>query len=157
MNQAGAYTQPLVRKSFVDAPVVSLSNGTATTTARLRATAITSGAANRTENAVLVTAHNYSGTILTFRLEETSSEVYTASRTQLGSTFILQPGGETSQTIYPSLPYLELKGIAGNGDVRIQLDSRIEWQRLAFAKDDYTYPTALLTLPSNVPSWSELI
>lgn len=117
---------------------------------------INDSGANRAEHAVLICARNHSGTEVAFQINQVASTSPTATRTQLGSMFDVVSRGDTTQVVYPTQPYLELKGIFGNGIVRLQIESRLMYSRMAFAKTDYVFPLTLLTLPAGLPSFDSL-
>ena len=153
------YNSPQTRTTFVSVPIITVGGSI---TAKLRANGVVSGAAaiigNRPEHATLVTMVSQSGSYAAIQFRQSASSV-TGTGVGFGSQLAVVGGGTTTATIYPSLPYVEVVSISGGtsgvGEVRLQLDSRIEWEQMAFAKTDNGVPPSLWKA-TNVPAESTL-
>lgn len=153
-DTAGEYPQPLSRTGFVNCPIVT--DGTASTTARLRAVNMSvTGTANWNENMVKFFIENTGASACTVQVVNTSDRTSSGIRANVGSAISLAAGGHQTSVLYPTQQYLEVTGTSGNSTVRIQLESRLRWQELGFAKDDPYYPTALWK-PINEPTFAQL-
>ena len=150
LNNSGDYTSPLVRKTFVSIPIVT--NGTQSVTGRFRAQNLTGGTFSGDK--VFATLHNTGNASITVEFQETDDR-RTGVRTTVGTPVTLVPGAQDTQTLQLTKEFLEVKGTSGESYLRLQLESRIRWDDLGFAKDDPFYPTKLWK--ANVPSYSSLI
>lgn len=139
---SGEYTGPLVRKTVVLCPMVSTY-----VTARLE----------RDEPLVapsgaycFVTAENHGDTPFTLQLQQTDNHV-SGPRFNLGNAVALVPGGAVPFAVTPTLKYLEVKSASGNGELRLQLETRQKWNILGFPRGivaDPVYPEAVLASAS---------
>ncbi len=137
----GEYPQPLVRKTFVQAPVVS-----GYVAARLQSQdwflPTISGGANN----MLVTYENVGNTYFTVLLRETTDRSISGVRTTLpGTEQMLCPGGQVTLSATNKARYLEVycSGTT-TGQLRMQIDSQRQWVEMAFDKTETTfYPTSL--------------
>jgi len=152
LSEAGEIAQPLQRTMFLHVPIVS--SGTATVTARLRAQGLVTSVANYKDNAVMAQIENVSSGSITVQWQEADSRNVNSGRSNVGSALGIVPKGRQTVVLYPTKQYLELKGVTGTGFVRVQLDSKIQWQIQAFNKDDTLYPPALWT--QTVPNLDSL-
>jgi hypothetical protein len=150
----GEYTQPLVRKHFVQCPVIS-----GYVTARLQAEDSfppTISGAGTVATSMFVTFENVGGTAFSVILNETSDRSIAGARTPISGyinpgygpmkALTLVPGGSSQGAFSSLLPYLEVKCTgSGPGSLRMQLESQRQWRELGFDRvDDATfYPTVL--------------
>ena len=145
-------TNPQTRSSYQHVPVITTGGSI---TAKLRANGVVSGApGNRAEHACLVTVTHQSGAYCAIQLRQSSTNVVGAG-TNSGGQLGVVPGGAMTTVIYPNKPFIEIASVSGSGAVRLQLDSRIEWERMAFAKTDVGVPPSLWKA-ENVPTESSL-
>lgn len=150
----GEYTQPLVRKHFVNCPMVS-----GYVTARLQAEdwyPPTISGAGTVSTSMSVTFENVGGTAFSVLLQETDDRSISGTRSPISGyinpgygpmhALSLVPGGATTQNFNSLLPYLEVKCTAGGpSNLRMQLESQRQWRELGFDRvDDATfYPFSL--------------
>lgn len=152
----GEYTQPLVRKHFVNCPAIS-----GYVTARLHAEdwfPPTISGYGTVATSSFVTFENVGGTAFSVLLQETSDRSISGARTPVSgyepeiggigpmTAISLVPGGAVQRTLSHLHPYLEVKCTAGGpGSLRMQLESQRQWRQLGFDRvDDATfYPTSL--------------
>src|SRR5574343_155982 len=138
MNYSGEYIQPARRRTAVLAPAVS-----GYTTVRLKPQGGLVDVASVEEQRVDVLIENTGSASLTLQFQETSDRHPGISRTNVGSSLTIVPGGHKSATIYPRKAFLEIKTTSGNGSFRAQLDSLIRFDTLSFDRSDTLYPSAL--------------
>lgn len=100
-----------------------------------------SGTINYTTGAVVVTLGSTSTAA-----SNTVQFDYTTNSAQT-----IKPGGRVRFTVYPQKRYLEVKSTSGTGFIRIELDSLIRWDKMAFAKTDTNYPQEILQ-PETLPA-----
>ncbi len=150
--KSGQYPQPLVRPAFIEAPVVP---GYATV--RLFADLQFSGTGTSpvlADNLVLATVENTGDMTAAVQLREVGD--YSSGlpyRSNITNVLTLVPGGRTTTTFTPQQQYVELWGVSGTSDIRMQLNTQVPWTLMAFAKSDTTYPPQLWQPPSyNPPS-----
>jgi len=139
----GEYTQPLVRKTFVQVPVVS-----GYVAARLQAQDWVQPAISGTPpTALAVTYENVGNTWFSVVLQSTDDRSISGVRTQItGTSLSLCPGGMAIGSGYTKQRYLEVLCTGTTtGNLRMQLESQRQWTKLGFDKvDDATfYPTSL--------------
>jgi len=172
--KSGEYPQPLDCPAFVQQPVVP---GYATV--RLRAGLQMSGTGTSpvlADNLVLATIENvgsvsvtcqfrqvgdYSSGIPAYNASSTDGIIVTPGggtigqttpyRSNLSSSLTIVPGGRKTTTFTPTQQYVELWGISGNSQIRLQLETQLPWTELSFAKNDPTYPPALWQPPTYTP------
>ena len=150
--EPGLYTQPLIRKHFVQCPMIS-----GYTTARLQAEdwmlpPVISGAGTTysgtlTANNMLLTYENTGGTTFSVILQQTADRSISGVRTPVTNSLTLVPGGTMQQQAANVLQaYLEVwcNG-SGPGNLRLQIESQRQWRELGFDKvaDATFYPTSL--------------
>ena len=81
----------------------------------------------------------------------TRCTLYREDGTNLGSYIYVSGGGTLKVAFSVTTPYLEIFTDGGGpGAVRIQLDSLIQWEQLAFARADSKYPASLYA-----PKWAD--
>lgn len=150
-QQEDGYAQPLLRTTLAQAPAISDTvNGTRNVTVRLRATNLLESSGSQ-ERAVFVVAENLGDSIVTIQLQETATDDPSqpaSGRTDVGNAMQLVPLGRSTQQVFLSKEYLEMKTTSGNSkQIRLQLESRLRFSRLGFNikgfEDDPTYPTSL--------------
>jgi len=128
----GEYTQPLVRKTFVQVPVVS-----GYVAARLQAQdwyqPVTSGSP---ATALAVTYENVGNTYFSVVLRSTNDRSISGIRTTLnGSAKTMCPGGVGIGTADTAQRYLEVFCTGTTtGQLRMQLESQRQWTELGFDK-----------------------
>jgi len=160
---AGEYGQPNPRVTVVNCPVV---DGYAT--ARLvvnesNPSGYTFGGSGTgpyayEDNATLVTAINTGKSAVSFQLKETTDYGVSGARTGLGSVYTINPEGRVNYTVTPAKKYLEVYGVSGtlDGQLRLQLQSKLTWGSIGFAKSDTFYPTKLWQV-TNVTSFGSIL
>jgi phage tail sheath protein FI len=142
----GEYTQPLVRKTLVQVPVIS-----GYVTSRLQAQDHFQPVISGTNTNMLVTLENTGVNATTVSLRETSDRSISGTRYTIMNAVTLVPGGQSTQLVNKGyLPYVELYCTGSdttNGqtqsNIRMQIDSRRQWTEMGFAKDDPFYPPQL--------------
>jgi hypothetical protein len=138
----GEYTQPLVRKTLVQVPVVS-----GYVAARLQAQdwvlPVTSGPGTY----FMATYENVGNTWFAVLLQECDDRSISGVRLPIGaSAASLCPGGQTVVTGYTSHHFLEVWCTGTTtGNLRMQFESQRQYTEMGFDKvDDATfYPTSL--------------
>ncbi len=142
---------PQTRPSFHQIPVITTAGSI---TGKFRANGVVSGApGSRMEHATLVTVLHQSGSFCNIQLRQSASNI-TGTGTNLGGQLAVVPGGAVTATVYPNLPFVEVVSVSGAGVVRMQLDSRIEWERMSFSKTDAGVPAALWKAQNVTPESS---
>ena len=148
-NYPGEYAQSLVRKTIVQAPVVPNYK-----TARFRSQAAVQNSSGLAEQTAMVTLEN-TGTascivqlMMTDDVSVNAAGVGTGAREWLGTAQSLVVGGRTTITVNPRRQYLEVHCNSGSGSVKVQLESQLRWDQIAFGKNDNTYPHSLID-----PKW----
>jgi len=138
----GEYTQPLVRKTFVQVPVVS-----GYVAARLQAQDWVQPAISGIPTALAVTYENVGNTWFSIVLQSTDDRSISGIRTSLpGTSASLCPGGMAIGSGATKARYLEVLCTGTTtGQLRMQMESQRQWTKLGFDKvDDATfYPTSL--------------
>lgn len=152
----GEYPQPLVRKHFVNCPVIS-----GYVTARLQAEdwfPPTISGYGTVGTSMFVTFENVGGTAFSVLLQETDDRSISGARTPISGympeqgsvgpmpSLSLVPGGAVQRTLSSLQPYMEVKCTAGGpSQLRMQLESQRQWRELGFDRvDDATfYPVTL--------------
>jgi len=138
----GEYTQPLVRKTFVQVPVVS-----GYVAARLQAQDWVQPAISGLNTRFGVTYENVGNTWFSVVLQSTDDRSISGVRTQVPNTAAsICPGGMYGVLGATKQRYLEVLCTGTTtGNLRMQLDGQRQWVELGFDKvDDATfYPTSL--------------
>lgn len=157
MSYPGEYPRPLVRVTNVQCPIVS---GYVTARLYRQDPLFVSGNVDVNEDAVQsqFTLENTGTANITVQLRHSdsnsppgvdSTSTPTGTRINLGSAQTIVPGGQKTLNLVPFLPFLEVfsplaSGNSGaKGFLRMQIASKIQWDLLAFAKDDSTYAQVL--------------
>ncbi len=85
------------------------------------------------------------GTVdMTVQLRQTGDYTLpTSARSNVGAPFTIVAGGRKTFTFTPQQQYIELWGISGVSEVRMQLETQVSWGLLGFAKSDPYYPPQL--------------
>lgn len=146
---AGEYPQPLVRKTFVQCPVVS-----GYVASRLYAQDFLLSSVSGPDTRMLVTFENVGNTQFSVVLRETDDRSVSGIRYTLASSTVV-PGGRDTQLVNGRMRYLEVfcSGTT-TGNLRMQIDAQRTWNQLGFSRDDSYYPTSLYqgkTSPSAIP------
>jgi hypothetical protein len=145
----GEYPQPLPRVTNVQCPVIA-----GYTTARLRAQSSQNGdlfgGASNEDHTTAITIENAGLSTVTVQLKETDDRSPSGIRTNLGTAQTVVPTGRQTVTVIPSKKFMEVTSTSGDGFVRMQLQSKIRWDLLAFAKNDPFYPSVLWQ-PAGLP------
>ena len=146
--QGGQYPSPLVRPTFVTAPVVA-----GYTTVRLWANLQFSGTGTSpslNDNLVMATVENVGDADMTMQFRQVGD--YSSGlpfRSNLGTAIALKAGGGRKQvTFTPTQQYLEVWGVSGGSQLRMQLQSQLQFNELGFARGDTTYPPQLWQPPN---------
>lgn len=94
------------------------------------------------DNTTQVLVRNTGINTVSFRLQGTDD--YTSGpREWVGAAQTLVPSGRTNYSVTPRHNYIEVVGQSGTSAVHFQLESRLRWNELAFAKTDPFYPPFL--------------
>jgi hypothetical protein len=138
----GEYVQPLVRKMFVQVPVIS-----GYVTARLQAQdSFPAAISGVPATNMLVTLENTGVNTTAVLLQETSDRSISGTRYTIMNAVTLVPGGQSVQYVSQGyLPYLELycSGTNGDSNIRMQIDAQRRWTEMGFDKFDPFYPPQL--------------
>ncbi len=158
-QQEDGYPQPLTRVTEVRCPAIADTvYGTRNATARLRAQNLIKDSGSQVR-ATLVTLINTGDTDITGKLVEADSDNPSSGRSDLGTAMAVKAGGQVSQTVYPNKEFVEFRTTSGEGEVRMQLTSRLRWNELGFQIKGYGpdpfYPLRLWQ-PTNLSSWSDV-
>lgn len=169
---AGAYPEPLLRTTFVEIPMVSGYVGS-----RLRIADYAFGTnltvlapTTNDDNKVHMTIENvafpapagltFTGTHVFFKVNQCSDNGSSGARTSISSEYSIAPGGRRTIHFYINQPIIEIKCTGGGGNVRVQLESRLKWEEMAYDKSDTffapqlwnkKYVTAGVVAPSPFP------
>lgn len=129
----GEYSQPLVRNTFVQVPVIS-----GYVAARLQAQDWFQPTVSGGANNMLVTYKNVGNTFFAVRLQETSDRSVSGVRTVLpGTEVVMCPGGQATFLSTNKARYLEVFCTGTTtGSLRMQIDSQRQWNVMAFDKID---------------------
>lgn len=111
------------------------------TTGRLRARGLTSISGYDPQN-VRMTMINEGDTAVTIQCIGTDDYI-SGPRTNIGNAVQVVAGGEKQKTWQQTQEYLELKSTAGTSQFRFVLESRLEWEQMAFDKAESIYPASL--------------
>lgn len=158
--QSGQYNNPLVRPAFITAPVVA-----DFATVRLRADLQFSGTGTTPsldDNLIHAVLENVGATAATVQLRQVGDYASglpsdgtgvitqtTPFRSNLSTAYTLVPEGRKTFTFTPRQQYIELWGVSGGpAQIRLQLNGMVPLSRMAFAKDDPTYPPQLWEPPN---------
>jgi hypothetical protein len=135
----GEYPQPFTQVTNVHMPMVS-----GYTTGRLYGRVFKVSGYDPQETQVLMT--NHGTTSITVQMRETDDYV-SGPHTNIGPAVALVPSGQKTVNILPIRNYLEFKSTAGDGQLRVQIASRVKWNEMAFDKRGDvargTYPPSL--------------
>ena len=128
----GEYNNPAQRVSKIEFPAVS-----GYTTARMRTrfqgdNQILNGTMSQTAWLTQIQFENLSDSSLTLQLIQTESG---GPRTNLGSAVTLVGQGTKTVDYSPTKKYIEVSCTSGNGQVRMNIASRLRWEIMAF--DDW--------------------
>lgn len=147
----GEYAQPLVRVTWVECPLVA-----GFTTARLQAKLQYGGTTpvlafpDNQVNALLENVGILAGTV---QFQQTTNDTVSGARIPVGSAVVLVPGGRASVQFTQTQQYLEVWCTGGGPtQLRAQLSSMLQWNRLGFDKSDPYYPQYILQ-PVLTPQW----
>lgn len=143
----GDYTQPLVRKTLVQVPVIS-----GYVTARLQAQdhyPPTVSGFPATNFMVLI--ENTGGNTTTVSLRETDDRSISGTRYTIMNAVTIVPGGQVMENVTKGyLPFLELYCSGSDAttgqtqsSIRMQIEGVRRWNEMGFAKDDPYYPPQL--------------
>lgn len=144
----GAYPEPLIRTTFVNAPMVSGYTGS-----RLRiadyafGTNVTQLAPTTNEdNKVRLMIENvafpapptltFTGTTIFFKVNQTSDDGPSGTRTPITAEFSIVPGGRRTVDFFVNKPFIEIACTGGGGNIRAQVESRLKWEEMAYSKTD---------------------
>jgi len=146
MSYPGEYVQPLSRKTVVMCPVIS-----GYVTARLRAQDAPIPNFAGQDQTVRVMYENTGNGTLAFLLQAADDRSISGARTVLANLGAAA-GGHGVQTVTTKQSFLEVKGILGTGNLRVEIDSMRQWNELGFSKDDPFYaPQLFQAKVYNVP------
>jgi hypothetical protein len=151
----GAYPEPLVRTTFVNAPMVSGYVGS-----RLRiadyafGTNITTLApTTNNDNKVHLMIENvanppppglpFTGTNIYFQIQQCSDNGPSGTRTPLTAEYGIVPGGRQTIDFWVNQPFIEVRCTGGGGNIRAQFDSRLKWEEMAYDKSDPSFAPQL--------------
>lgn len=137
MSYPGEYVQPLSRKTVVMCPVIS-----GYVTARLRAQDAPVPNFAGQDQTVRVVYENTSNGTLAFVLQATDDRSISGARTVLANIGAA-PGGHGVQTVTTKQSYIEVRGLQGPANLRLEIESLRQWAEMGFAKDDPFYPPNL--------------
>jgi hypothetical protein len=134
---AGSYSPELLRTTVARATVVPTY-----TTLRLRAQSRLLNVSGLERQNVTVTFVNESAEDTTVRLRMTS-DIVSGPRENVGGDVLVRGGGERSVNVNLRREVLELYGVAGRAQLRMQFSSRIRFDQLGFDRKDSRYPQEL--------------
>lgn len=151
----GAYPEPLIRTTMVNAPMVSGYVGS-----RLRIADYAFGTNTTTiapttnnDNLVKMTIENsayppttnlpFSGTNIYFKVNQTLDDGPSGIRTAITGEFGIVPGGRQTVNFWVNQPFIEITCTGGKGNIRAQLDSRLKWEEMAYDKSDIFFAPQL--------------
>lgn len=140
MLRSGEYSQPLLRPAFIQQPVVP---GYATI--RLRADLQFSGTGTTVaveDNLVMALVENVGNSAASVQFRQVG-EYRSGARSSISPIIAMVPGGRHTITLTPLQQYIELWGVTGTSQVRVQLETQVPWTLMAFDRLDASYPPAL--------------
>jgi len=142
MSYPGEYPQPLTRVTNVYCSVTS-GGSAGYVAARLKRQDPLFFPASGDDTQALVTFQNIGTANCTVQLKQTndystpgndSTGAPTGTRFGLGSAVALVPGGVKAVSVSPWMQYLEVWSTFGASELRMMIDSRIRYDRMAFDK-----------------------
>jgi len=152
-STAGEYGQPISRTAFVHCPIYS--TGTATVTARLRASNMEiTGVGSLTAHRTRIWIENTGNSAVGVQFSETSDRTSSGVRSSVGTATLAVKGNSLIE-FNAAQKYLELKGTSGESTVRFQVESRLRYDVLGFDRADPYYPT-IMWKPFNESTWAAL-
>ena len=107
------------------------------------------------------TGLTFTGTTIFFQVNQTLDDGPSGTRSSLTSQYSVVPGGRRTIDFWVNQPFIEIMCIAGGGNIRAQIDSRLKWEEMAYAKNDTFFApqlynkkfvTAGVVAPSPFPS-----
>jgi hypothetical protein len=94
-------------------------------------------------NLTVLTLTNSGPTQFSMRVDQTDDSSVSGVRTELTSVTLV-PSGQATKSISPTQPFLEFIGTSGNGTLRAQISSQLQWDIMAFdSKTDTVYPRVI--------------
>jgi hypothetical protein len=130
MSYPGEYPQPLSRKTVVMCPAIS-----GYVTARLRAQDAPIPTYAGQDQTMRVMYENLSNGTVAFVLQACDDRSISGARTILANLGAVA-GGHGVQNVTTKQSFLEVKGVLGTANLRIEIDSIRQWNEMGFAKDD---------------------
>ncbi len=144
----GAYPEPLLRTTWVQAPMVSGYVGSRLRNADFAfGTNVTTVApTTNNDNKVMMTIENsayppttgqtFKGTNIYFQVQQTLDDGPSGVRTGISNEYGIVPGGRQTIEFWVNQPFIEIKCTGGGGNIRAQIDSRLKWEEMAYDKSD---------------------
>lgn len=144
----GAYPEPLLRTTLVQAPMVSGYVGSRLRIAdyafgtNLTTLAPTTNDDNKVhlmiENIVNppATGLAFTGTTIFFKVNQTPDDGPSGTRTPITAEYAIAPGGRRTIDFYVNAPFIEIKCTGGGGNMKAQLAARLKFEEMAYDKVD---------------------
>jgi hypothetical protein len=137
----------LVRSSFWNGPVVA-----SKVTGRLRRQYYT-GASGFDGQQHQILCANTGATNFTLQLRQTNSYV-SGPWVNVGAATAMTPHGEAVINAEIINKYLEVTSTSGSGELRLQIQSKVRWDVMAFSKTDADDSLSAVTYPDEL--WARL-
>ena len=139
---SGEYPSNTLRTTYLKIPVVA-----GYTTGRLRAhTTLPAAGQNIQTNFVTaqISTENDSNTgTVVLQLVAANDISSSGARTNIGSPISLVRGGTTNVNFDVTQNYVEVQCVSGQGQVDLQLSSRVKFDIVGFLRSEAIYPTAI--------------
>jgi len=144
----GAYPEPLLRTTFVQAPMVSGYVGSRLRIAdyafgtNLTVAAATTNPDNQVhlmiENVAFppATGLTFNGTTIFFKIQQSLDDGSSGTRTPISAEYSIVPGGRRTIDFFVNAPFVEIKCTGGGGNIRAQLAARLKFEEMAYDKSD---------------------
>lgn len=78
----------------------------------------------------------FTGTNIFFKVNQCSDDGPSGVRTPITAEFGLVAGGRRTIDFWVNQPFIEIKCTGGGGNVRVQINSRLKWEEMAYDKVD---------------------
>lgn len=138
MIHPGEYPGAIQRTTTVNCPVVG-----GYVTARLRVSGEPlNSASGYVDNLTAVRLENVGNAAVSVRLQGVD-DYSSGAREWVGAQQTLVPSGRVTYNVNPRHLHLEVKGMSGTSQLRMELSSRLRWNELGFDKADPFYPPFL--------------
>ncbi len=145
----GAYPHPLFRTTWVQVPMVSGYVGSRLRVADFAFATSVSGSqgTNIPDNTVRLMVENAAnpnapaigvqqGTNIYYLIQQTTDDGPSGTRSPITGQRGIVPTGRDFCEFTVNAPFIEIKCVGGAGNIRAQLTSKLQWEEMAYDKND---------------------